>query len=176
IIQVKNPPTATIGIISASTPSIDQALGLGSAASRCCANNRSAKSTRSSSSARRCASASNSSDCSSDRGSRGLAAFKNRFASAGTTMTAKSGPPTTAAIVKKSSIPWPMLARLPSRLRQQPLSEIHPLRKVGDLLPHLLQLAEDLVAVFLLQRRPPVLAGDALGNRRGHRTQHPERA
>src|SRR5438034_344640 len=70
--------------------------------------------------------------------------------------------------------PFPNLLDL--LLAEQPLREIHALRQLRDLLPHLLQLIQDLVTLGGIHARLAVFTRDALGDRRGHRSQDPERA
>src|SRR6266511_2443460 len=70
----------------------------------------------------------------------------------------------------RQSLPSPV-----SWLGEEPLREVHPFSQFCHLLTHLLQLAHDLVALGRLHARPPMLAGDPLGDCRRNRSQHPER-
>src|SRR6266545_2093466 len=70
----------------------------------------------------------------------------------------------------RESLPSPV-----SSLGEEPLREVHPFSQFCHLLTHLLQLAHDLVALGRLHARPPMLAGDPLGDCRRNRSQHPER-
>src|SRR6059036_2891634 len=70
----------------------------------------------------------------------------------------------------RESLPSPV-----SWLGEEPLREVHPFSQFCHLLTHVLQLAHDLVALGRLHARPPMLAGDPLGDCRRNRSQHPER-
>src|SRR4029077_7831481 len=54
--------------------------------------------------------------------------------------------------------------------------EVHSLRELRDLLPHRLELAQDLLPFGRLHARPAMLARDPLGDGGSDRAQHPERA
>src|SRR6267143_7262616 len=54
----------------------------------------------------------------------------------------------------------------PALLGQQSLGEVHPLLQLRHLLPQLLELRCDGLALLRIRRRGSVLAGDPLGDRR----------
>src|SRR6267143_2668735 len=61
-------------------------------------------------------------------------------------------------------------------LGQQSLGEVHPLLQLRHLLPQLLELLRDGLALPRIRCRGSVLAGDPLGDRRREGSHHPEAA
>src|SRR5437773_1316682 len=61
-------------------------------------------------------------------------------------------------------------------LGQEALGEVEPLLHLGNVLTELLHLGDQRVALLWVGSRSPMLAGDALGNRRRHGAEHPKAA